>query len=140
MEKQKKEAPIMEMGKYEGLRIDQIPNSYLRWMIGQDFPKEWKDIAMDKIGKSQFDNTVIDISRHALDMFSLRYLSIWQSQSEVSNVGLATFVAHLAVLAYERGTDISKNRSKDDGKILSYEGIDYVFSRNDTLITLITIM
>src|SRR3990172_2144006 len=75
--------PVITLGKYAGKRIDTLPNSYLRWMITQDFPKEWMDCAKEKLEQSDHSDLNLNISRHAIDMFSKRFLTLWiQSEGQ----------------------------------------------------------
>lgn len=70
----------------------------------------------------------MNVSRHALDGFSLRFMDKWDKVT-----GLATFVTRKATEAWEKGTDISKERFENDGIIKEFEGIKYVFSNNNDL-------
>ena len=128
----KKPIPKITVGRYAGTPIDQLPNSYLRWMIGQDFPKEWVEIAKRKLAGSDWSNEYIHVTRHALDMFSKRFIEHWwpQDRSGTPSVGLATFVADLASQAWERGSDASKHRHQHDGIVKVYNEIKWVFSVN----------
>lgn len=124
------------MGKYAGKPIDQLPNSYLRWMLTQDFPKEWLDIAHAKVKASrETQGGEINLSRHAIDNFSLRFLGKWNSynmatMSEDQLIGLASFVAKLAQEAWEHGIDRSKHRHQNDGTVKEFDGIKWVFGIN----------
>ena len=128
-----KPIPIITVGKYAGTKIDALPNSYLRWMMTQDFPKEWLDCAKEKLEKSSYNNLDINVSRHTIDMFSKRFLSVWlQSESDKGEDadGLATFIAKLSQEAWEKGEDVSKYRHKDDGTVKLYKDIQWVFDVN----------
>lgn len=131
-----KPAPIMFTGKYKGIRLDQIPNSYLRWMLTQDFPTEFMDAAKKKINASIYDSSELHLSRHAIDVFSKRFITIWlESESEKGDdgEGLATFMTRLAERAWLQGRDVSKNRHEDDGIIKELFGLRWVFARNSAL-------
>jgi len=133
-----KEVPVITIGKYRGMKIDQLPNSYLRWMVMQQgMPEEWLECAKNKLKQSDYDNTGINISRHAIDMFSKRFLHQWVKENNIdvesSNlkaVGLGTYMAHLAQKAWENGDDISKHRHPTDGIVRVYNGIKWVFALN----------
>ena len=123
-------SPIIDIGRYAGKPIDQLPVSYLRWLIMQDFPKEWVDAAKKKVEASQFHNDHMGVSRHALDMFSMRHLDKWidwLAKPESSPIGIASFVAKMAQEAWENGKDISKHRHQDDGITKEFRGIKFVF-------------
>ena len=119
----------MEVGKYAGKRVDQLPNSYLRWLVMQDFEPEILAAAQKKLSQSAYDNTYLNVSRHALDMFSTRFINRWlESESYKNKMGLATFVTKYAEAAWSFGEDVSKNRHQDDGIVKEYEGIRFVFA------------
>lgn len=122
--------PIMTVGRYAGTPIDRLPNSYLRWLITQDFPKLWKDIAHQKLSESTYNDLHINVTRHALDMFSKRMLHLWLAEVRKNKdaPGIATFVAEMAQVAWQLGDDISKRRHQDDGTIKLYQGIKWVFN------------
>lgn len=125
--------PIMTVGRYAGTQIDKLPNSYLRWMITQDFPKEFLECARRKLEESEYNNLHLNVSRHAIDAFSKRFLDIWlNSESKKGNdgIGLASFVAMLAQEAWDNGTNVSKHRHQDDGITKEWKGIKWVFGVN----------
>lgn len=128
-----KVAPVITLGRYAGTPIDKLPNSYLRWMVSQDFPKAWLECARKKLEASDYNDIYLHVSRHAIDMFSKRFLSIWVSAEADKGEdakGIATFIATLAQRAWEEGEDISKHRHQDDGIVKRYGGIKWVFNVN----------
>lgn len=127
--------PILQFGKYKGNRIDQVPMSYLRWMLGQKFDKELLEYAKNKVSTNKTTNENIDITRHAIDKFSLNFIETWDRK-----IGLGSYITMKALQANEKGKDISKHRHADDQRIMEWEGIKYVFSQNSEYLTLITIM
>lgn len=100
-------------------------------MIGQDFPKMWLDIAREKLEKSQYNDTYLTVSRHAIDMYSKRFLGIWLKRGQISGDGLATFLVKHAEIAWKEGEDVSKRRHQHDGIVKSWEGICFVFNLNE---------
>lgn len=121
--------PKITVGRYAGTPIDQLPNSYLRWMLTQKFPKDWLDIAERKVKASPYNNSYIEISRHAIDQFSLRFLERWKTGRK-GDTGIATYLATMAQDAWAFGTDRSKRRHADDGVVKELEGIQFVFGYN----------
>lgn len=122
--------PKMTVGKYIGTPIDQLPMSYLRWMMTQDFPKEWLDIADRKLKASaQTSNLGLEVSRHAIDQFSLRFLDMWLSKPP-EGMGLGTFIVKTAQEAWIAGQDRSKRRHQNEGVIKEWKGIKWVFGYN----------
>lgn len=119
--------PKINVGRYYGTPIDQLPNSYLRWMLSQDFPKVWLDIAHKKLKESPYSSEYISISRHVYDTFSLRFVNKWEERVD-KLVGLGTFITNEALRAWDEGNDISKRRHKDDGILKELEGIVWVFN------------
>ena len=134
MEGQDKPIPRINVGKYAGTPIDQLPVSYCRWMLSQDFPLEWLEIAKKKVDASPMHNEPLAVSRHAIDRFSVRFLKHWTahkvSRGTKEYDGIATFLVKQATEAWEKGTDVSKNRHQDDGIVKRYNGIKYVFNQS----------
>lgn len=128
----KKKVPVINVGRYAGTPIDQLPNSYLRWMITQDFPKLWLDCAREKLAQSDYNDLYLHVSRHAIDMFSKRFLHIWlpEARKGEEGQGIASFIATLAQEAWENGEDVSKKRHQDDGVVMLWKGIKFVFGVN----------
>jgi len=125
--------PKMTVGKYVGAYVDTLPNSYLRWLITQKFPTSILDAAVKKLDESSYNDIFINVSRHALDMYSKRFIHLWiQSEAHKGKggEGLATFVAKTAQDAWDKGVDVSKHRHDDDGVIKEYQGIKWVFGFN----------
>lgn len=119
----------MTVGRYAGTPIDKLPNSYLRWMLTQDFPKLWKDAAAKKLDASQHSDIYLNVTRHTLDMFSKRFLHLWlQTEArKKEGDGFATFVARAAQEAWEKGEDTSLHRHQDDGLRRDWNGLRWVF-------------
>lgn len=117
----------MTVGRYAGTPIDQLPNSYLRWMLSQDFPKLWLDIAREKLKDSPYSSEYLSVSRHTYDQFSLRFLPKWEERVDKS-VGLGTFIVKEAERAWSEGQDVSKRRHQDDGILKELDGIVWVFN------------
>lgn len=131
--KQSKAMPKMTVGRYTGTDIDKLPNSYLRWLIVQDFPKDILEAAKAKLSQSDYNDLYLSISRHAIDMFSKRFLFKWlqsENDKEDDGDGLATFMAKQAQEAWDKGIDVSKHRHQDDGVVKALDGILWVFGVN----------
>lgn len=125
--------PKINVGQYAGIPIDQLPVPYCRWMLTQDFPREWLEIAKMKCDASpQYKGTLV-ASKHAIDRFSVRFLSFWTEYKFKCGArgydGIATFLVKLAEEAWKEGADVSKNRHQDDGIVLEYKGIKFVFNQ-----------
>lgn len=124
----------MQVGKYAGKRVDQLPNSYLRWMLTQKFPKEFLRVADRKLKESDHTEAALDISLHAIDKFSKIFLDNWikeeLSKPNGQGLGIGSYMAEIAREAWEKGKDVSKHRHADDGVIRLYKGIKWVFAIN----------
>lgn len=132
----RKTIPKMQVGKYAGTPVDQLPNQYLRWMMTQDFPRDVMDVARRKLKESAWNNDPIHLTRHAMDMFSLRFITYWESAcidaklARTEEPGLASFITRLAQAAWDEGKDVSKHRHSRDGIVKQHNGIKWVFSVN----------
>lgn len=125
--------PVMHVGKYQGTRVSQLPLSYCRWIIMQKFPADIVAAAKKKVDSSAFSTLGINVSRHALDMFSLRFLDYWfESEARECGKGLGTFVAEYAERAWDEGKDVSKHRHQDDGLVKELDGIRFVYQVSPT--------
>ena len=125
--------PKMSVGRYAGTPVDQLPNSYLRWLITQDFPMDIIDAAEGKLKESDYNDLYLNVSRHAMDMFSKRFLERWIQSEKCKGEkgeGFATFVAKYAQEAWDNGIDVSKHRHQDDGVVKEWKGIKWVFGIN----------
>lgn len=139
---------IMPVGRYEGKRVETLPHSYLRWIVTQDFTKEILDCAKKQLSESTYSDLDVNVSRHAMDMFSKRFLFKWVSSTVTTGSakdcdGIATYVAKLAQEAWEKGVDVSKDRHADDGVMKLYSGIKWVFGTSKNFpeyIDVITVM
>lgn len=128
-----KEIPNMTVGKYAGMRIDTLPNGYLRWMLSKDFPEEFLAIAREKLAASDHNDFDVEVTRHALDMFSKRFLHLWKRQIQDfgdDGDGIATFVAKMAQRAWEEGQAGRKPRHSGDGISKELEGVEFIFGIN----------
>lgn len=126
-----RDSPIITVGRYAGTPIDKLPNSYLRWMLSQkDFPSLWLECARRKLEQSDYYDANISVSRHAIDMFSKRFIHLWnyhiREKGDQSD-GIATFLVKFSQEAWDKGADISKKRHQDDGIVKEYQGIRFVF-------------
>lgn len=125
----KKSIPKMTVGKYVGTPVDQLPNSYLRWLITQDFSKEILEVALAKLKESPYCDEYVSVSRHAYDQFSLRFIHRWEERVD-KTVGLGTFIVKEALLAWDSGIDVSRYRHRNDGILKELEEIVWVFNAN----------
>lgn len=138
-----KNAPFLSIGKYKGKRITEVPMSYLRWILSQKFPAEIMDFAREKVSENPTSNINMDITRHAYDSFSLRYLGKWQ-QYNIGRlgkmVGIGSYISMIAQEAFDTGEDISKTRHQDEELIKKYQDMKFVFNRDGEVKVCITIM
>lgn len=130
MKKQRITIPRMNVGKYAGIPIDQLPVSYCRWMLTQSFPREWLEIAKKKVEASPISGEYLSMSRHVIDRFSERLLHLWLKpfRDGAIDYGIATFLAKFAERAWSEGEDVSKHRHQDDGIVKKLDGIMFVFN------------
>lgn len=126
--------PILSFGKYKGVAIDKVPTSYCKWLLTQGFSEEIMYWAKRKVGVEITNKLQIEVTRHALDKYSLVFLETWDKKE-----GLASFIAKKALRAWDLGEDCSKNRHKDDQIIKYHEGIEWVFNKDGQLKVLITV-
>lgn len=121
--------PTMPVGKFKGVRIDRLPNAYLRWVVKQNFSAAICKAAKKKLGSSEFYNEPINVTRHALDMYSKRFIDKWLETDWHTNEapGLATFIAIKAKEAWLQGKDVSRHRHQEDAVVKEFLGVQWVF-------------
>lgn len=130
----------MPFGKYQGIEVKSIPNSYLRWLMNHDgIPQFLKEEARKKLEKSDYDNTDIEVTRHAVDMFSKRFLDKWDDK----NTGIGSFVAQRAIEAFTKGKVLAGERTFNHGIKFLFDDIIWVINWDKKLPqykSLITVM
>lgn len=115
----------MPFGRYKGIAVKKIPNSYLRWLLTvPSIPKIIREEAENKLRSSDFDSTDIQISRHAVDMFSKRFINKWADRK----IGIGTFLAHMAIDAINKGIIVNDDRNIGKGISIYYDNIVWVFT------------
>ena len=133
------EIPIMSVGKYKNVRMDAIPAGYLRWLCTQPFPQEILDFAMKKLRDDNTTNIQMEVTRHAYDRFSLRFMNNYFNRQDKAE-GIGSYFAREANEAYEKGKDVSKHRHDSEQITKVYKGIKWVFNKGGSIRCLITIM
>lgn len=99
----------------------------------QQFPKEWLEIAKKKVEASDFNDSNLSLTRHAIDMFSKRSLNLWLAHREENTDGydgFATFIVKMAQRAWEEGTSGGAPRHANDGIKKKLGDLVFVFSVN----------
>lgn len=130
MKDERQIVPVMRVGRYAGKRVDTLPNSYLRWLITQDFPRDVVECAKNKLEQSDYNDLYLNATRHAVDMYSKRFLHLWNAHVRERGDeadGVASFLVKHAQEAWEKGEDASKHRHANDGVVRRWQGILFVF-------------
>lgn len=119
----------VDFGKHEGELYTRLPVGYLTWMVNANHSrKEYAQAELDRRGTTMPE---IQISGHAIDRFSLRYMDkFWERRNE--NEGLHSFMHRMALEAHEKG--------KQDGDRYFYYGIKFVFAEGSEFPTLKTVL
>ena len=139
-----KDAPVIPAGKYRGLKVSSLTKGQLFWVLGQKFSPERMSIAKLKYETMSHCDVPIEVTRHAYDAFSLRFLGIWQ-ESNLGKLGvlkgIGTFISEVAQEALVSGENISKPKDRTTRTIL-YRDIKFVFNKpkDGEKVVLITIM
>ena len=133
------EIPALKVGKYKGIPVDQLPMSYLKWILSKDFPEEIKKYARNKVTSNNTVTLQMEVTRHAYDKFSLLFLSTYFDRKDRTE-GIGSYLARMATEAHAQGKDVSKHRHEDDELVKEYKGVKYVFNRKGEQKILITVM
>ena len=123
--------PVMTVGKYAGKRVSTLPLSYCRWIIMQKFAPDIVAAAMKKVRASHFNNSPLNVSRHAVDMFSVRFMDYFMDRTD-KRMGIASFLVEFAEAAWKTGKDVSKHRHQDDGVVKALDEVCFVFQQSPT--------
>lgn len=111
---------LMEFGKHQGERITRVPVSYLRWMVNEGTPQA--DLAAAELMRRGTVFPEIDISGHAIDRASIRFLKQWEATRQ-KDEGLHAWLVRMATAAirHEAGT------RENDRMNYSHQGITFCF-------------
>jgi len=123
----------VDFGKYRGERYTRLPVSYLRWMVNDGHKKA--HIARAELERRDIplNDTVVEISGHAIDQASKRILKVWRKERR-PNEGLHRWLTRTCEKALRNTNGLDK-----DGRIY-YMGLKLVFAQGELYFTLKTIM
>lgn len=110
----------MQGGKCKGAPITHVPVSYLRWMVGS-YHCDAKQAAQE-LHRRGTVIPEIEISYHAIDRFSQRFLQRWFDHRK-SGEGIYAYIHRIAKFAWGRIKDYP---DKDKIKI---KGMTFIFER-----------
>lgn len=123
----------VDFGKYRGERYTRLPVSYLRWMVNDSHQKS--DVARAELERRgiPLNDTVVEISGHAIDQASKRVLKIWRKERS-SGEGLHHWLVRISEKALANTKGLDKN-----GRTY-HMGMKLVFAQGELYFTLKTIM
>ena len=123
---------VIPFGNYEGRTVARAPHNFLRWLSMQAGWRErdgihWPSIAKAELIRRGTRTEGIIPSHHAIDKFSLRYLTLWTDRS----VGMAHFLGKLADQAWREGERVEETRNEDEGELMvriRFQGAIFAFA------------
>lgn len=91
-------AIYIKEGKFRGMTLNRVPQSYLTRIINEGYPEaEYAKLELERRGTPYSDNPV-EVSNHAIDRLSLRCLDIFATDSQ-ENEGLFAWAVRVAAEA-----------------------------------------
>lgn len=120
---------VMPNGKHEGERITRVPVSYLKWMVNANHSSA--PYAKAELERRGTVTPEVDISGHAIDRASLRFLRIWREGREPDE-GLHAWLARMASEALVKG--------EKRGDRIAYGGVLWVFDQSGCWPVLTTVL
>lgn len=70
-------------GRHQGELYTRIPIGYLKWMVCNRC-QEW-EVAEAELARREVVTPTIEVSGHAIDRFSQRFLTIWEEHRQTAN-------------------------------------------------------
>jgi len=119
---------VIDYGRHRGERFTRLPISYLKWMVRESAPQH--EYAKSELTRRGTSTPAIEVSGHAIDRFSQRFLGIWQQHCEMTGetVGLWSYLNRLAGEAWHYlQTDPEVDA---EGDRVVFIGITWVFATN----------
>lgn len=94
----------ISFGRHKGTRFTRLPISYLKWMVCQR--TQAHEIAAAELKRREVVTPKVEISGHAIDRFSQKFLTVWEDWRLTANhdtyEGLHAFLVRLAEEAAQR--------------------------------------
>lgn len=120
---------VLDFGRHKGERLTRVPVSYLKWMVRDR--TSMHDYARAELERRGTSTPAIEVSGHAIDRFSQRFLWKWteyRTDTE-KDIGLWSFLNQLAQEAWRhKHTNVSDNDEGQPEIKCTYEGINWVFA------------
>lgn len=121
---------VLEFGKYQSIRIQRVPVSYLRFMV-RNRTRQW-EFAEAELDRRGTVVPKIEIAGHAIDAASLRIRRIWHEHRD-ENQGLHSWLCHAAWEAWN-------SRRHEKQQIVDHLGVRWVFDVDGVYPILKTVM
>ena len=118
----KTEGVRLNFGKHDGELLTRVPASYLKYMLnefGDD--SRWAKLAEAELKRRNHKIPEIEISPHAVDRASTRFLKKWKETSG-KREGLYSWLVRMALAALKQG------KPKIDK--IEYDDMYFVFSKD----------
>lgn len=125
----KTEGLKVDFGRHKGELYTRLPVSYLNWMVNSDHSR--KEIAQAELKRRGTTMPTLELSGHAIDRFSQRFLERWNILKE-NDEGLNSWLLKRAAEAYSL---LEEGETK-----VTYMDIKWVFDLGTCYPTLKTVM
>lgn len=111
----------MDCGVHKGVEITKVPVSYLNWMV--NIGHRDRSRAQEELDRRGSITPDLDISPHALNRFSERYIERFLLRKD-KKVGIHTFLYKMA----KKAATLAKRRGVDN---IEYKGIKFIFAMDE---------
>ena len=118
----------IDYGKHKGTKFTRLPIGYLKWMIRDRAPLH--ELARAELDRRGTNTPAIEVSGHAIDRFSERFLWKWIEHREDTGekIGLWSYLNNLAAEAWRHAHVDPSVEEKDDGFKFRHADIQWVFA------------
>lgn len=110
----------VSFGRHQGELYTRIPVSYLLWMINVEHT--YAHIAHAEIKRRGTVLPSVEVSHHAIDRFSQKFLKKWLEAN--SDKGIAAYLHELAEKVW---FEYAADRANHSSETIYFEGINFVF-------------
>ena len=119
-------------GKFKGQKWTRVPTHFLKWVVnsGKGLNREIAKSELERRGSEV--STGIEITKHALDRASLRFLDKWMER-ENKDEGIYSWLVRMS-------TEALREVPEEGDNIFMYQGMRFVFKLGDMYPILLSVM
>ncbi len=130
----------LDFGRHKGQLITRVPVGYLKWMVREHHDPD--GFAAAELARRGTELPAIEVSGHAIDRFTQRYLYLWTEHvaDTGEDVGLWTYLNRRATAAWAAMlADVNTRKEEPEIKV-THEGERWVFANQGEWPVVMTVM